>query len=149
MSFFQSIKFYSYLVCSYLGTVVLNDDNFFSTINAIIFNEGSFCFVSKDINCKVHLTTYFRTHSEDFAQFERTLIILEERSSLVYFEGCSAPLFLESQLHVAVVELFLKDKANLKYSTIQNWYRGNQAGEGGLYNLTTKRGFCMKNSFLN
>lgn len=149
LSFFQSLKFYPYLVFSYLGTIVANNDNFFSTINSIIFNEGSFCFVMKDLNSNIHLTTYFRTHSEDFAQFERTLIILEENSNLIYFEGCSAPIFLESQLHVAVVELFIKSKGNLKYSTIQNWYRGNQIGEGGLYNFTTKRGFCMEKSFLN
>ncbi|PFH30577.1 putative ycf24 family protein (apicoplast) [Besnoitia besnoiti] len=149
LSFFQSILFYSYLIFSYLGSIVNNNDNFFSTINSIIFNEGSFCYIMKDLKSNIHLTTYFRTHSENFAQFERTLIILSENSNLIYFEGCSAPMFLESQLHIAVVELFLKTKAKLKYSTIQNWYRGNQLGEGGLYNFTTKRGFCMDKSFLN
>ncbi|NP_044570.1 putative ABC transporter (apicoplast) [Toxoplasma gondii RH] len=149
LSFFQSIIFYPYLIFSYLGSIVSNTDNFFLTINSIIFNEGSFCFVMKDLNSNINLTTYFRTHSENFAQFERTLIVLSENSKLIYFEGCSAPMFLESQLHIAIVELFIKTKANLKYSTIQNWYRGNQLGEGGLYNFTTKRGFCMDKSFLN
>ncbi|RQX66432.1 putative ycf24 family protein, partial [Toxoplasma gondii CAST] len=96
LSFFQSIIFYPYLIFSYLGSIVSNTDNFFSTINSIIFNEGSFCFVMKDLNSNINLTTYFRTHSENFAQFERTLIVLSENSKLIYFEGCSAPMFLES-----------------------------------------------------
>nr|WPW47564.1 sufB protein [Coccidia sp. AB-2023a] len=145
---FKAIEQFPYLVQRYLGTIVSIEDNFFSALNTAIFSEGSFCYIPKDTQCSFDLSTYFRTNSENFAQFERTLLIAEENSSVTYLEGCTAPLFTESQLHVAIVEILVKDFANVKYSTVQNWYRGNQIGEGGLYNFTTKRGICMKNASL-
>lgn len=145
---FKAIKEVPYLIQRYLGTVVSIEDNFFSALNSAVFSEGSFCYIPKDTKCKFDLSTYFRTNSENFAQFERTLLIAETNSSVTYLEGCTAPLFTESQLHVAIVEIIVKDFANVKYSTVQNWYRGNQIGEGGLYNFTTKRGICMKNAGL-
>nr|QEM01720.1 cysteine desulfurase activator complex subunit SufB [Nephromyces sp. ex Molgula occidentalis] len=145
---FTAIKQYSYLIKKYLGTVVSIGDHFFSALNSAIFSEGSFCYIPKNTNCKFDLSTYFRTNSENFAQFERTLLIVGENSTVSYIEGCTAPLYNESQLHVAIVEIIVKSYGIVKYSTIQNWYRGNQLGEGGLYNLTTKRGVCFNHAKL-
>nr|QEM01810.1 cysteine desulfurase activator complex subunit SufB [Nephromyces sp. ex Molgula occidentalis] len=145
---FKAINKYSYLIKKYLGTIVSNNDNFFSALNSAVFSEGSFCYIPKNIKCNFDLSTYFRTNSENFAQFERTLLIAGENSSLTYLEGCTAPLYSESQLHVAIVEIIAKSNSSIKYATIQNWYRGNQIGEGGLYNLTTKRGICFEKASL-
>nr|QEM01579.1 cysteine desulfurase activator complex subunit SufB [Nephromyces sp. ex Molgula occidentalis] len=145
---FKAIKKYPYLIKKYLGTVVSNNDNFFSALNSVVFSEGSFCYIPKNIKCNFDLSTYFRMNSENFAQFERTLLIAGEYSKLTYLEGCTAPLYSESQLHVAIVEIIAKAFSSVKYSTVQNWYKGNEIGEGGLYNLTTKRGICFKNSSL-
>lgn len=147
--FFDGINYFPYLIFSYVGTIVSLEDNFFATLNSIIFSGGSFCFIAKNIKCNINLSTYFRTQSEDFAQFERTLLIVSNSASVIYTEGCSAPIFLESQLHVALVEILVKNKGTLNYSTVQNWYRGDQSGEGGLYNFTTKRGWCLKDASLN
>ena len=149
MPFFEAINYFPYLVFSYVGTIVSLEDNFFATLNSTIFSGGSFCFIAKNIKCNINLSTYFRTQSEDFAQFERTLLIVSNSSCVVYTEGCSAPIFLESQLHIALVEILVKEKGILNYSTIQNWYRGDQTGEGGLYNFTTKRGWCLKKALLD
>lgn len=145
---FEAIKKYPKLIYRYLGSVVSINDNFFSALNSSVFSEGSFCYIPKDTCCNFDLATYFRTNTENFAQFERTLLILSENSFVSYLEGCTAPLYKESQLHVAIVEIILKEKSKVKYSTIQNWFRGTNLGEGGLYNLTTKRGLCLKKSIL-
>lgn len=149
MSFLESINYFSYLVFSYIGSIVSIEDNFFATLNSILFTGGSFCYIAKNIKCNINFSTYFRTQSEDFAQFERTLLIVETSAKVNYTEGCSAPIFLESQLHVALVEILVKNKGILTYSTIQNWYHGDESGEGGLYNFTTKRGWCLKNAILD
>lgn len=149
MPFFEAINYFSYLVFMYIGVIVSLEDNFFSTLNSTIFSGGSFCFIAKNIKCNINLSTYFRTQSEDFAQFERTLLIVNISAYIVYTEGCSAPIFLESQLHIALVEILIKEKGILNYSTIQNWYHGDQLGEGGLYNFTTKRGWCLKKAILD
>nr|QEM01899.1 cysteine desulfurase activator complex subunit SufB [Nephromyces sp. ex Molgula occidentalis] len=141
---FKAIKKYSYLINKYLGTVISFNDNFFAALNSTVFSEGSFCYIPKNIKCNFNLSTYFRTNLENFAQFERTLLIASENSSLTYLEGCTAPIYNESQLHVAIVEIIAKKFSYIKYSTIQNWYKGNIIGEGGLYNLTTKRGICFE-----
>nr|QEM01668.1 cysteine desulfurase activator complex subunit SufB [Nephromyces sp. ex Molgula occidentalis] len=145
---FEITKKYSYLIKRYLGTIISISDNFFSALNSVVFSEGSFCYIPKNTNCEFDLSTYFRTNSDNFAQFERTLIIASDNSQITYLEGWTAPLYNESQLHVAVVEIIIKNNSFVKYSTIQNWYRGNQIGEGGLYNLTTKRGIWMESSRL-
>nr|QEM01870.1 cysteine desulfurase activator complex subunit SufB [Nephromyces sp. ex Molgula occidentalis] len=145
---FKAIKKYPYLVKRYLGKVVSIGDNFFSALNSTVFSEGSFCYIPKNIKCEFDLSTYFRINSEKFVQFERTLLIAGENSTVNYLEGCTAPLYKESQLHVAIVEIIAKKNSLVKYSTIQNWYRGNKIGEGGLYNLTTKRGICFESAKL-
>ena len=118
--FFEAINYFPYLVFSYVGTIVPLEDNFFSTLNSVIFSGGSFCYIAKNTKCNINLSTYFRTQSEDFAQFERTLLIVGEYAYVVYTEGCSAPIFLESQLHIALVEILVKENGILNYSTIQN-----------------------------
>lgn len=149
MPLFESFNYFPYLVFSYIGTIVSLKDNFFATLNSMVFSGGSFCYIAKNIKCNINLSTYFRTQSEDFAQFERTLLIVESFASVTYTEGCSAPIFLESQLHVAIVEILVKKNGTLNYSTIQNWYQGDQSGEGGLYNFTTKRGWCLEKASLD
>ena len=149
MPLFESFDYFSYLVFSYIGLIVSLKDNFFATLNSMVFSGGSFCYIARNIKCNINLSTYFRTQSEDFAQFERTLLIVGSSASVVYTEGCSAPIFLESQLHVAIVEILIKENGVLNYSTIQNWYHGDQSGEGGLYNFTTKRGWCLKKASLD
>lgn len=147
--FINSVCMFSPILSSYMGSVVSSSDNYFSAINSIVFTGGSFCYIPKNTVCKINLSTYFRTHSEEFAQFERTLLIAGEYSVSSYVEGCSAPVFLESQLHIALVEILVKRKGKIQYVTVQNWYKGNQLGEGGLYNFTTKRGWCSSHAVLD
>eukprot|EP00920_Eleutheroschizon_duboscqi_P010246 GHVT01023789.1.p1 GENE.GHVT01023789.1~~GHVT01023789.1.p1 ORF type:complete len:446 (+),score=-40.64 GHVT01023789.1:3466-4803(+) len=143
MPLFEVSRIYSYLVFKYLGNLVSMEDNFYAALNSMVFSEGSFCYIPKDIKCEFDLSTYFRTNTDDFAQFERSLIIASENSQVTYLEGCTAPNYIESQLHIAIIEIFVKPHALVNYTTIQNWYRGNQLGEGGVYNFTTKRGICF------
>ena len=130
------------LVRKYLGSVVPVRDNFFATLNSAVFSDGSFAFVPKGVKCPMELSTYFRINAAETGQFERTLIIAEEGASVSYLEGCTAPMRDENQLHAAVVELVALDDASIKYSTVQNWYPGDADGNGGIYNLVTKRGLC-------
>ncbi len=138
----DAIKKYPHLVEKYLAGVVPIGDNYFSALNSAVFSDGSFCYIPKDIKCPMELSTYFRINNEESGQFERTLIIAEERSSVNYLEGCTAPQFSSNQLHAAVVELIALDNATIKYSTVQNWYAGDEKGIGGVYNFVTKRGLC-------
>ena len=133
---------YPHLVEKYLAGVVPVGDNYFSALNSAVFSDGSFCYIPKDIKCPMELSTYFRINNEESGQFERTLIIAEERSSVNYLEGCTAPQFSSNQLHAAVVELVALEDATIKYSTVQNWYAGDEKGIGGVYNFVTKRGLC-------
>jgi Fe-S cluster assembly protein SufB len=130
------------LVRQYLGTVVPITDNFFAALNSAVFSDGSFCYVPKGVRCPMELSTYFRINALNTGQFERTLIIAEEGSYVSYLEGCTAPMRDENQLHAAVVELITLDRAQIKYSTVQNWYPGDEEGRGGVYNFVTKRGEC-------
>ncbi len=135
------------LVKKYLGSVVPYSDNFFATLNSAVFSDGSFCYIPKGVRCPLELSTYFRINAADSGQFERTLIIAEEGSTVSYLEGCTAPSRDQNQLHAAVVELIALDNAEIKYSTVQNWYSGDKNGKGGIYNFVTKRGKCLgKNS---
>src|SRR5438445_150215 len=146
-SFTEAIKNHPDLVQKYLGTVVPYTDNFFAALNAAVFSDGSFCFIPKGVRCPMELSTYFRINAANTGQFERTLIIAEEGASVSYLEGCTAPMRDEHQLHAAVVELIALDNAQIKYSTVQNWYPGDAQGRGGIYNFVTKRGMCKgKNS---
>ncbi len=143
----EAIRDYPDLVRKYLGSVVPYTDNFYATLNSAVFSDGSFCYIPKGVRCPMELTTYFRINAENTGQFERTLIIADEGSYVSYLEGCSAPMREENQLHAAVVELITLDDAEIKYSTIQNWYPGDENGVGGIYNFVTKRGKCLgKNS---
>jgi Fe-S cluster assembly protein SufB len=141
-SFNEAVQNYPCLVEKYLGSVVPIGDNFFATLNSSVFSDGSFCYIPKDVKSPLELSSYFRINNETGGQFERTLIIAEERSFISYLEGCTAPRFKTNQLHAAVVELIALEKASIKYSTVQNWYSGNAQGEGGVYNFVTKRGLC-------
>jgi len=138
----EAVKDYPDLIERYLGTVVPSNDNFFAALNSAVFSDGSFVFIPKGVSCRKELSTYFRINSGDTGQFERTLIIAEEAASVSYLEGCTAPMFDTNQLHAAVVELVALDDANIKYSTVQNWYAGDEKGVGGIYNFVTKRGQC-------
>jgi Fe-S cluster assembly protein SufB len=138
----DAVQLYPELIEKYLGKVVPIGDNFFSALNSAVFSDGSFCYIPKDIECPLELSTYFRINNEEAGQFERTLIIAEERSSVSYLEGCTAPQFSSNQLHAAVVELVALDDATIKYSTVQNWYAGDENGVGGVFNFVTKRGLC-------
>jgi|TARA_B110000003_G_C16642656_1_gene530775 Fe-S cluster assembly protein SufB len=138
----EAIDRYPTLVEKYLGSVVPIGDNFFSALNSAVFSDGSFCYIPKDTICPLELSTYFRINNEESGQFERTLIIAEERSTVSYLEGCTAPQFSSNQLHAAVVELIALKDAAIKYSTVQNWYAGDENGVGGVYNFVTKRGLC-------
>ncbi|MFN7895410.1 MAG: Fe-S cluster assembly protein SufB [Cyanobacteriota bacterium] len=138
----EAVKDYPDLIERYLGTVVPSNDNFFAALNSAVFSDGSFVFIPKGVSCPMELSTYFRINSGDTGQFERTLIIAEEAASVSYLEGCTAPMFDTNQLHAAVVELVALDDANIKYSTVQNWYAGDEKGVGGIYNFVTKRGQC-------
>ncbi len=130
------------LVKKYLGTVVPTGDNYYAALNSAVFTDGSFCFIPKGVKCPMDLSTYFRINTEESGQFERTLIIAEEGASVSYLEGCTAPKFDTNQLHAAVVELIALDRADIKYSTVQNWYAGDENGKGGIYNFVTKRGLA-------
>src|SRR5699024_7464032 len=126
----------------YLGSVVPKGDNFYAALNSAVFTDGSFCYVPKDTICPMELASYFRINNEQSGQFERTLIICEENSQVSYLEGCTPPKFQRTQMHAAVVELVALENAEIKYSTIQNWYAGDKEGQGGIYNFVTKRGHC-------
>ena len=138
----EAVKDYPELVEKYLGSVVPIADNFFSALNSAVFSDGSFVYIPKGVKCPMDLSTYFRINNGDSGQFERTLIVAEEGSSVTYLEGCTAPMFDTNQLHAAVVELVALDNAEIKYSTVQNWYAGDENGVGGIYNFVTKRGLC-------
>lgn len=141
-SFSEAVQEYPELVKKYLGTVVPPQDNFFACLNSAVFTDGSFCYIPKGVRCPMELSTYFRINAANTGQFERTLIIADEGSSVSYLEGCTAPQRDENQLHAAVVELVALDNATIKYSTVQNWYPGDKEGKGGIYNFVTKRGHC-------
>ncbi|WP_027835226.1 Fe-S cluster assembly protein SufB [Maritalea myrionectae] len=143
----EAVKEHPELVKKYLGSVVPTSDNFYATLNAAVFSDGSFVYIPKGVRCPMELSTYFRINEEKTGQFERTLIIADEGSYVSYLEGCTAPMRDENQLHAAVVELVTLDDAEIKYSTVQNWYPGDKDGKGGIYNFVTKRGDCRgKNS---
>jgi Fe-S cluster assembly protein SufB len=143
----EAIQNHPELVKKYLGSVVPHSDNFYTALNAAVFTDGSFCYIPKGVRCPLELSTYFRINAAKTGQFERTLIIADEGSYVSYMEGCTAPMRDENQLHAAVVELVAMDNAQIKYSTIQNWYPGDKEGVGGIYNFVTKRGLCAgKNS---
>ena len=141
-SFSEAVKEHPELVRKYLGSVVPTTDNYYATLNSAVFTDGSFCFIPKGVRCPMELSTYFRINTQESGQFERTLIIAEEGSHVSYLEGCTAPQFDTNQLHAAVVELVAMDNAEIKYSTVQNWYAGDANGLGGIYNFVTKRGLC-------
>lgn len=141
-SFSEAVKEHPELVKKYLGTVVPPTDNFYAALNSAVFSDGSFCYIPKGIRCPMELSTYFRINEANTGQFERTLLIADEESYVSYLEGCTAPVRDENQLHAAVVELIALDKAEIKYSTVQNWYPGDKDGKGGIYNFVTKRGIC-------
>ncbi|MGA1263138.1 MAG: Fe-S cluster assembly protein SufB [Prochlorothrix sp.] len=138
----EAVEEYPELVKKYLGSVVPVADNYFAALNSAVFSDGSFVYIPKGVKCPMELSTYFRINSGDSGQFERTLIIAEEGSQVSYLEGCTAPMFDTNQLHAAVVELVALDNADIKYSTVQNWYAGDENGKGGIYNFVTKRGLC-------
>jgi Fe-S cluster assembly protein SufB len=141
-SFSEALKDYPELIKKYLGSVVPIGDNYFAALNSAVFSDGSFVFIPKGVKCPMELSTYFRINNAESGQFERTLIVAEEGASVAYNEGCTAPQFSKNQLHAAVVELIALDDAEIKYSTVQNWYAGNEEGVGGIYNFVTKRGAC-------
>jgi Fe-S cluster assembly protein SufB len=141
-SFSEAVQEHPDLVRKYLGSVVPYTDNFFATLNSAVFSDGSFCFIPKGVRCPMELSTYFRINQADTGQFERTLIVAEEGAAVSYLEGCTAPKRDRNQLHAAVVELVALDNAQIKYSTVQNWYPGDKEGKGGIYNFVTKRGKC-------
>jgi Fe-S cluster assembly protein SufB len=141
-SFSEAVREHPELVKQYLGSVVPSGDNFYAALNSAVFTDGSFCFIPKGVKCPMDLSTYFRINTEGSGQFERTLIVAEEGASVSYLEGCTAPQFDTNQLHAAVVELIALDNADIKYSTVQNWYAGDENGKGGIFNFVTKRGLC-------
>src|SRR5213595_3939661 len=146
-SFSEAVREHPEIVKRYLGSVVPTNDNFYAALNSAVFSDGSFCFIPKGVRCPMELSTYFRINNSESGQFERTLIVAEEGASVSYLEGCTAPKFDRNQLHAAVVELVALDDAQIKYSTVQNWYAGDEEGRGGIYNFVTKRGKCAgKNS---
>jgi Fe-S cluster assembly protein SufB len=142
----EAIKEHPELVRKYLGTIIPQKDNYYAALNSAVFSDGSFCYIPKGVRCPMELSTYFRINQGGTGQFERTLLIADEGSYVSYLEGCTAPSRDENQLHAAVVELVALDNAEIKYSTVQNWYPGNKDGIGGVYNFVTKRGLCEKNA---
>ncbi|RLD30594.1 MAG: Fe-S cluster assembly protein SufB, partial [Bacteroidetes bacterium] len=142
----EAIKEHPELVKKYIGSVVPQRDNFYAALNSAVFSDGSFCYIPKGVRCPMELSTYFRINEAGTGQFERTLVIADEGSYVSYLEGCTAPSRDENQLHAAVVELIALDDAEIKYSTVQNWYPGNKEGKGGVFNFVTKRGICHKNA---
>src|SRR4051812_6501506 len=145
-SFSEAVREHPDLIKKYLGTVVPQNDNFYAALNSAVFSDGSFCYIPKGVRCPMELSTYFRINTAGAGQFERTLIIADEGSYVSYLEGCTAPMRDENQLHAAVVELIAMEGAEIKYSTVQNWYPGDKEGKGGIYNFVTKRGKCAKNA---
>ena len=141
-SFSDAVKDYPDLVKKYLGKVVPYTDNFFATLNSAVFSDGSFVYIPKGVRCPMELSTYFRINASGTGQFERTLIVADDESYVSYLEGCTAPMRDENQLHAAIVEIIVEDRAEVKYSTVQNWYPGDKDGNGGIYNFVTKRGLC-------
>ncbi|MFX0555950.1 Fe-S cluster assembly protein SufB [Maribacter sp. CXY002] len=142
----EAIKEHSELVKKYIGSVVPQKDNFYAALNSAVFSDGSFCYIPKGVRCPMELSTYFRINQAGTGQFERTLVIADEGSYVSYLEGCTAPSRDENQLHAAVVELIALDDAEIKYSTVQNWFPGDKEGKGGVFNFVTKRGLCEKNA---
>ena len=138
----EAVQEHPELIQKYLGSVVPATDNYFTALNSAVFSDGSFCYIPKGVRCPMELSTYFRINAANTGQFERTLIVAEEGSYVSYLEGCTAPMRDENQLHAAVVELVAMEKAEIKYSTVQNWYPGDKEGKGGIYNFVTKRGIC-------
>ncbi|MAM05781.1 MAG: Fe-S cluster assembly protein SufB [Flavobacteriales bacterium] len=145
-SFSEAVQKYPKLVKKYLGSVVPYTDNFYAALNSAVFSDGSFVYIPKNVKCPMELSTYFRINAANTGQFERTLIIADKSSHVSYLEGCTAPMRDENQLHAAVVELITLDNAEIKYSTVQNWYPGDENGKGGIYNFVTKRGNCLGNN---
>ncbi len=141
-SFSEAVREHPELVRKYLGSVVPPSDNYFAALNSAVFSDGSFCYVPKGVLCPMELSTYFRINAKDTGQFERTLLVADEGATVSYLEGCTAPMRDTNQLHAAVVELVALDRAQIKYSTVQNWYPGDKEGKGGIYNFVTKRGVC-------
>lgn len=141
-SFSEAVKEYPELVKRYLGSVVPYTDNFFASLNSAVFSDGSFCYIPKGVRCPMELSTYFRINSANTGQFERTLLVADEESYVSYLEGCTAPSRDENQLHAAIVEIIVEKNAEVKYSTVQNWYPGDKEGKGGIFNFVTKRGMC-------
>jgi len=141
-SFSDAVKEYPDLVKRYMGTVVPYTDNFFAALNSAVFSDGSFCYIPKGVRCPMELSTYFRINSANTGQFERTLLVADEESYVSYLEGCTAPMRDENQLHAAIVEIIAENNAEVKYSTVQNWYPGDKNGKGGIFNFVTKRGLC-------
>ena len=148
-SFSEAVKEYPELVKRYLGTVVPYRDNFFAALNSAVFSDGSFCYVPKGVKCPMELSTYFRINAANTGQFERTLLVADEEAYLSYLEGCTAPMRDENQLHAAIVEIIVEKNAEVKYSTVQNWYPGDKNGKGGIFNFVTKRGICKENAKLS
>jgi Fe-S cluster assembly protein SufB len=142
----EAIQNHPELVKKYLGSVVPSTDNFYASLNSAVFSDGSFCYIPKGVRCPMELSTYFRINAADTGQFERTLIVADEGSYVSYLEGCTAPIRDTNQLHAAVVELIALENAEIKYSTVQNWYAGDKTGKGGIYNFVTKRGICKGNN---
>jgi len=145
-SFSEAVKEHPELVKKYLGSVVPTTDNFYAALNSAVFTDGSFCYIPKGVRCPMELSTYFRINEQGTGQFERTLVVADKGSYVSYLEGCTAPMRDENQLHAAVVELVALDDAEIKYSTVQNWYPGDKDGKGGIFNFVTKRGVCEKNA---
>ena len=148
-SFSEAVKEHPDLVRKYLATVVPSGDNYFAALNSAVFSDGSFCYIPKGVRCPMELSSYFRINAKGTGQFERTLIVADEGSTLSYMEGCTAPMRDENQLHAAVVEIVAMKDADVKYSTVQNWYPGDENGKGGILNLVTKRGICMEGAHLS
>ncbi len=145
-SFSEAVQEHPELVRKHMGTVVPSTDNFYAALNSAVFTDGSFCYIPKGVKCPMELSTYFRINEANTGQFERTLVVADEGSYVSYLEGCTAPMRDENQLHAAVVELIALDDAEIKYSTVQNWYPGDENGKGGIYNFVTKRGICERNA---
>jgi Fe-S cluster assembly protein SufB len=141
-SFSEAVQEHPELIKKYMGSVVPYTDNYYSALNAAVFSDGSFCYIPKGVRCPMELSTYFRINASGTGQFERTLIVADDNSYVSYLEGCTAPMRDENQLHAAVVEIVAHENAEVKYSTVQNWYPGNKEGKGGIYNFVTKRGIC-------
>ena len=145
-SFSEAVQNHPELVQQYMGSVVSYGDNYFAALNSAVFSDGSFCYIPKGVKCPIELSTYFRINAENTGQFERTLIIADEESYVSYMEGCTAPQRDKNQLHAAIVEIVVMKDAEVKYSTVQNWFPGNKDGSGGIYNFVTKRAICKGNN---